>query len=95
VELATVMSVAFSLCFTVLWFTQYGERHYMKRYLSDFNPNDEHSRLAAAAAAAAAEAAAGGSKKSKAAHVEAATPTPAPQPPADPPAAGPEGPANP
>jgi len=53
VELATVMSIAFSLCFTVLWFTQYGERHYMKRYLSDFNPNDEHSRKAAETLAAA------------------------------------------
>ncbi|MDB5432117.1 MAG: hypothetical protein JWP35_3233 [Caulobacter sp.] len=51
VELATVMSVMFNLCFVGLWATQYGERHYMKRYLSDFDPNDTHSQMAAAAAA--------------------------------------------
>ena len=51
VELATVMSIAFNLCFVGLWASQYGERHYMKRYLSDFDPNDAHSQMAAAAAA--------------------------------------------
>jgi hypothetical protein len=36
VELAVVMSVAFNYGFLVLWFTEYGEREGMKRYMSDF-----------------------------------------------------------
>jgi len=38
VELALVMSLAFNYCFVALWFTEYGEREGMKRYMSDFNP---------------------------------------------------------
>jgi hypothetical protein len=37
VELAVVMSVAFNYGFLVLWFTEYGEREGMKRYMSDFD----------------------------------------------------------
>jgi hypothetical protein len=79
VELATVMSVAFSLCFTVLWFTQYGERHYMKRYLSDFDPNDEHSRLAAAMAKGETVVMTKTSKKSETVTVETEAHVPAPE----------------
>jgi hypothetical protein len=39
VELALVMSVAFNLCFVLLWWSEYGERAGMKRYLSDFRPD--------------------------------------------------------
>ena len=56
-ELAYVMSMAFSLSFVVLWLSEYGERQGMKRYMSDFDPNDEASKANAAAAAAAASAA--------------------------------------
>jgi hypothetical protein len=37
VELAVVMSMAFNYGFLVLWFTEYGEREGMKRYMSDFD----------------------------------------------------------
>jgi hypothetical protein len=37
-ELAIVMSIAFNYCFLALWLTEYGEKHGMKRYLSDFDP---------------------------------------------------------
>jgi hypothetical protein len=37
-ELAAVTSVVFNLCFLLLWSTEYGESHTMKRYLSDYNP---------------------------------------------------------
>ena len=40
VELAMVMSIAFNYCFLALWWSEYGERQGMKRYLSDFNPNN-------------------------------------------------------
>jgi hypothetical protein len=40
VELAVVMSVAFNYGFLLLWFTEYGERAGMKRYMSDFEPDD-------------------------------------------------------
>ena len=36
VELSVVMSIAFNYGFLVLWFTEYGEREGMKRYMSDF-----------------------------------------------------------
>ena len=49
VELAAVMSVAFNFGFLVLWFTEYGERAGMKRYMSDFEI-DEATAAAAAAA---------------------------------------------
>lgn len=42
-ELALVTSVAFNLCFLMLWVTEYGERYGMKRYLHDFDPNDAES----------------------------------------------------
>lgn len=86
VELATMLSVGFNLTFVGMWVTQYGERHYMKRYLSDFNPNDEHSVKAAAVAAEAAKA----KKKSKAEAPpaqETAAEVPLDAPPAEPPAA--------
>ena len=37
VELAVVMSIAFNYGFLALWFTEYGEREGMKRYMSDFD----------------------------------------------------------
>ena len=40
VELAMVMSIAFNYCFLALWWSEYGERQGMKRYLSDFNPHN-------------------------------------------------------
>ncbi len=39
VELAVVMTIAFNYCFLVLWYTEYGERQGMKRYLSDCDPD--------------------------------------------------------
>ena len=36
VELAVVMSVAFNYGFLALWFTEYGEREGMKRYMTDY-----------------------------------------------------------
>lgn len=40
VELAAVMSVMLSYCFTLLWMSEYGEREGMKRYLADFDGVD-------------------------------------------------------
>jgi hypothetical protein len=40
VELAAVMSIVLSFCFTLLWMTEYGEREGMKRYLADFDGTD-------------------------------------------------------
>jgi hypothetical protein len=40
VELAAVMSVMLSYCFTLLWMSEYGEREGMKRYLADFDGID-------------------------------------------------------
>ncbi len=40
VELAAVMSIMLSYCFTMLWMTEYGERAGMKRYLADFDGID-------------------------------------------------------
>lgn len=40
VELAIVMSMAFNYVFLLLWWTEYGERTGMKRYLSDLNPDE-------------------------------------------------------
>ena len=39
VELAIVMSMAFNYVFLLLWWTEYGERTGMKRYLSDCDPD--------------------------------------------------------
>lgn len=58
VELAFVTSIVFNLCFLLLCWTEFGERAEMKRYLNDFDPNDEASKAAALAAAAAATGAA-------------------------------------
>ncbi len=41
VELAAVISVAFNLVFGVLWWSEYGERKGMKRYLADYDGLDE------------------------------------------------------
>ena len=32
------MSLAFNICFVMLWITEYGEREGMKRYMTDFDP---------------------------------------------------------
>ena len=40
VELAAVMSVMLSYCFTLLWMSEYGEKEGMKRYLADFDGVD-------------------------------------------------------
>lgn len=40
VELALMLSASFNYCFLALWVTEYGERPGMKRYLSDFNPDE-------------------------------------------------------
>lgn len=40
VELAAVVSITLSYCFTLLWMTEYGERAGMKRYLADFDGID-------------------------------------------------------
>ena len=40
VELAAVMSIMLSYCFTLLWLSEYGEREGMKRYLADFDGID-------------------------------------------------------
>ena len=53
VELALVMSIAFNFCFVALWISDYGERQGMKRYMTDFDPNDDASVASAAASAAA------------------------------------------
>jgi hypothetical protein len=52
VELALVMSLMFNYCFLGLWFTEYGEREGMKRYMSDFNPEKGQASMAAKRAAA-------------------------------------------
>ncbi|WP_309662063.1 hypothetical protein [Sphingomonas sp.] len=49
VELAVVMSIAFNYGFLVLWFTEYGEREGMKRYMSDFDGDGSAVTTAAAA----------------------------------------------
>lgn len=41
VELAIAMSLAFNYCFLALWFTEFGERHGMKRYMTDCDPDEE------------------------------------------------------
>ena len=38
-ELAIVTSIIFNLCFVGLWYTEYGERADMKRYLHDIRPD--------------------------------------------------------
>jgi hypothetical protein len=53
VELAVVMSVAFNYGFLALWFTEYGEREGMKRYMSDFEVDEGAAPPAVVAPAAA------------------------------------------
>ena len=50
VELALVMSLAFNYCFMALWTSEYGEREGMKRYLSDFNFEEQPASAATAEA---------------------------------------------
>jgi phosphotransferase system glucose/maltose/N-acetylglucosamine-specific IIC component len=52
VELAFVMSIAFNYGFMALWFTEYGEREGMKRYMSDFEVDPVETPPAAGATAA-------------------------------------------
>jgi hypothetical protein len=70
VELAIVMSVAFNYCFLALWLSEYGERRMMKRYMSDFDPNDPESVNAVAPPP--------DEKEKKAEKPAAAAPAPAP-----------------
>lgn len=49
-ELAFVMSLAFSLCFVMLWLTEYGEQQGMKRYMSDFIADEPPTEMAQIAA---------------------------------------------
>ena len=42
VELAIVSSAAFNFCFVALWYTNYGERQDMKRFLSEFEHPHGH-----------------------------------------------------
>ena len=42
VELAIVSSAAFNFCFVALWYTNYGERQDMKRFLSEFEHPQGH-----------------------------------------------------
>jgi hypothetical protein len=41
IELAAVISVFFNYCFAFLWFTEYGERAGMKRFLADYRADEE------------------------------------------------------
>src|SRR6478752_2615083 len=49
IELAAVVTVAFTYTFVALWMTEYGERAGMKRFLSDYNPNTHPEAVAVAA----------------------------------------------
>lgn len=51
VELAVLSSAAFNFCFVLLWVTRYGERHHMKRFLSDVEHPNGHAKDGAKAAA--------------------------------------------
>jgi hypothetical protein len=52
VELAVVMSIAFNYGFLALWFTEFGERQGMKRYMSDFEVDADAATPSAPAPAA-------------------------------------------
>ncbi len=45
VELAIVMSIGFNYCFLILWWSEFGERAGMKRYLSDSHSHAAASEL--------------------------------------------------
>ena len=49
VELAALVTVAFTYTFVGLWMTEYGERAGMKRFLSDYNPDTHPDAVAVAA----------------------------------------------
>lgn len=49
VELAALVTIAFTYTFVGLWMTEYGERAGMKRFLSDYNPNTHPEAVAVAA----------------------------------------------
>ncbi|MEO6255735.1 MAG: hypothetical protein ABIO69_02900 [Sphingomicrobium sp.] len=51
IELAGVMSLAFNYGFLALWFTEFGERQGMKRYMSDFEVDTDYPPAPVAAAA--------------------------------------------
>ena len=51
VELAGLVTVAFTYTFMALWITEYGERVGMKRFLSDYNPATNPDPVVVAAAA--------------------------------------------
>jgi hypothetical protein len=48
VELAALVTVAFTYTFVGLWMTEYGERAGMKRFLSDYNPDTHPDAVAVA-----------------------------------------------
>ena len=50
VELAALVTIAFTYTFVALWMSEYGERAGMKRFLSDYNP-ETHPDTAVAVAA--------------------------------------------
>ena len=52
VELAALVTIAFSYTFVALWMTEYGERAGMKRFLSDYDPTTHPDPPAAVAVAA-------------------------------------------
>jgi hypothetical protein len=49
VELAALVTIAFTYTFVALWMTEYGERAGMKRFLSDYNPENHTEAVAVAA----------------------------------------------
>ncbi|GAA3892150.1 hypothetical protein GCM10022276_09080 [Sphingomonas limnosediminicola] len=48
VELAALVTIAFTYTFVGLWMTEYGERAGMKRFLSDYNPDNHPEAVAVA-----------------------------------------------
>jgi hypothetical protein len=40
IELAAVIGIFFNYCFAFLWFTEYGERAGMKRFLADYRTEE-------------------------------------------------------
>src|SRR6478752_7758113 len=49
VELAALVTIAFTYTFVGLWMTEYGERAGMKRFMTDYNPNTHPEAVAVAA----------------------------------------------
>ncbi len=47
VELAVLSSAAFNVCFVMLWYTNYGERGAMKRFLGEFDRGNGNGNAAA------------------------------------------------